>query len=201
LRRQTKEKIMTLNMPDEIRNAPTPAQRPVTQGSGGIKGFMMKFADSPAHAETVFRVKNALALATVIAIGFTTPEALAYSVPKPPMQYSTIGNDRGGYVIEYALRMIDMKQSGIHVKFDGRCDSACTLYLALPGSQTCATTNASFRFHLPLGTSPRGVKVARNYMMKTYPGWVRSWINQNGGLSNRLMTMNASYAQKFIGSC
>lgn len=147
------------------------------------------------------RIKKTLTLASALAIGFTTPEALAYSVLKPPMRYSTIGNDSGGYVIKYALRMMKMKQSGTNVKFNGRCDSACTLYLALPNSRTCATTNASFRFHLPLGTSPRGVKVARNYMMKSYPGWVRSWINQNGGLSNRLMTMNASYAQKFIGSC
>ena len=149
----------------------------------------------------IFRVTKALTLAAAIVAGATTPEALAYSVLKPPMQFSTIGNDRGGHVIKYALRMMKMRQSGANVKFNGRCDSACTLYLALPNSRTCATSNASFRFHLPSGTSQRGVQVARNYMMKNYPGWVRSWINQNGGLSNRLMTMNASYAQKFIGSC
>ena len=149
----------------------------------------------------IFRVTKTLTLAAVLAASVAAPEALAYSVLKPPMQYSTIGNDSGGYVIKYALRMMKMRQSGTNVRFNGHCDSACTLYLALPNSRTCATTNASFRFHLPLGTSQRGVQVARNYMMKNYPGWVRSWINQNGGLSNRLMTMNASYAQKFIGSC
>jgi len=148
-----------------------------------------------------FRIKKTLTLAAMLAVGFTATEALAYNVLKPPMKYSTVNNDRGGYVIKYALRMMKMKQSGTNLKFNGRCDSACTLYLALPNRQICATTNASFRFHLPHGTSPRGIKMASDYMMKSYPGWVRSWINQNGGLSNRLMTMNASYAQKFIGSC
>ena len=149
----------------------------------------------------VKRIATTLTLAAVLAAGVTTPEALAFTVLKPPMQYMTIGNDNGGYVIEYALRMMKLRQSGTNVMFNGRCDSACTLYLALPNSRACATTNASFRFHLPLGTSQRGIKVARNYMMKSYPGWVRSWIRQKGGLSNQLITMNASYAQKFIGSC
>ena len=147
------------------------------------------------------RIATTLTLAAMLAAGITAPEALALSVLKPPMQYLTIGNDSGGYVLKYALRMMKIRKSGTSVKFNGRCDSACTLYLALPNSRACATKNASFRFHLPLGTSQRGIKVARNYMLNSYPGWVRSWIKQKGGLSNRLITMNASYAQKFIGSC
>jgi len=147
------------------------------------------------------RIATTLTLAAMLAAGITVPEALALSVLKPPMQYLTIGNDSGGYVLKYALRMMKIRKSGTSVKFNGRCDSACTLYLALPNSRACATKNASFRFHLPLGTSQRGIKVARNYMLNSYPGWVRSWIKQKGGLSNRLITMNASYAQKFIGSC
>ena len=36
-----------------------------------------------------------------------------------------------GYVIDYAIRKLKLEREGRPVKFDGRCDSACTLYLAL----------------------------------------------------------------------
>ena len=43
----------TADLPHENRRAPAPAQRPAAPGSNGIKAFMMKFAASPAPAETV----------------------------------------------------------------------------------------------------------------------------------------------------
>ena len=146
------------------------------------------------------RIAATLTLAAVLAAGATASEALARTASKSSASVN-IGNDRGGYVIKYALRMMKIRNSGKQVKFSGSCASACTLFLALPKDRSCLTKNASFRFHLPYGTSQRGVKVARNYMLNNYPRWVRSWIKQKGGLSNRLITMNASYASKFIKSC
>ena len=60
-----------------------------------------------------------------------------------------IGNDSGGYVAEYALRLYEMKEARQRVRFVGVCDSACTLFLALPAEQTCITESAYFRFHSP----------------------------------------------------
>src|SRR5215207_5674562 len=115
--------------------------------------------------------------------------------------YQRIGSDRGGYVVQYALRMLKLKQSGKPVQFAGSCQSACTIYLALPQSQTCISPGASFGFHAPYGSSPSGNRMARTYMLKTYPDWVRSWISSRGGLSNRVITMNYSYASKFMKPC
>lgn len=144
------------------------------------------------------RIASYLTLALALSLGLSMPEAQA---SRPPIRYMTIGNDSGGYIIKYALRMMKIRQSGALVKFNGRCDSACTLFLAIPSSHSCTTNDASFRFHLPLGSSESGNKLARDYMLRNYPGWVRSWIRQKGGLSHKLITMNASYAQKFTGAC
>ena len=121
--------------------------------------------------------------------------------PSRSQNYQRIGSDRGGYVVQYALRMLKLKQGGKPVQFAGSCLSACTIYLALPPSQTCISPGASFGFHAPYGSTPSGNRMARMYMLKAYPGWVRSWISSRGGLSSRVMTMNYAYASKFMKPC
>ncbi len=112
-----------------------------------------------------------------------------------------VRNDRGGYVIDYALRMKRMERAGRLVRFAGRCDSACTLFLALPRTQTCVSQGAAFGFHLPYGSSRRGNRVAASYLMNSYPGWVRSWLASNGGLSSGMKVMPYSYARQHLPEC
>ena len=112
-----------------------------------------------------------------------------------------IGNDSGGYVAEYALRLYEMKEARQRVRFVGVCDSACTLFLALPAEQTCITEKAYFRFHAPLAPSASAAAAVATYMMRKYPQWVRTWIAAQGGLSDRLATMTYAYAQNFIRTC
>ena len=64
-----------------------------------------------------------------------------------------IGNDSGGFVAEYAIRLYEMREARQKVRFVGVCDSACTLYLALPAEQTCITKGTYFRFHAPSAPS------------------------------------------------
>lgn len=113
----------------------------------------------------------------------------------------SIGSDRGGYVINYGLRMLRWRKNGTNVRFSGRCQSACTLYLGLASRQTCISPGASFSFHLPFGASKRGNRMARDFMMRNYPGWVRSWIRSQGGLSSGMKTMGYAYASRFIKPC
>ena len=113
----------------------------------------------------------------------------------------SIRNDSGGYVISYALKMMKLRESGRPVRFVGRCASACTLYLALPGEQTCVSSGATFRFHAPYGAHRSGNTFMAAYMLKSYPHWVRSWIRRNGGLSSRIIVMEYSYASQFMQTC
>ena len=136
-----------------------------------------------------------------ISMGFflLTSMGGAYAFPTPGSL--SISGDRGGYVVVYALRMLKLKQSGRQVEFHGSCDSACTLYLALPRSQVCVAPQTSFNFHLPYGASPSGNRVAASYMLRSYPSWVRSWIRSKGGLSNRLISMKYAQASTFLPTC
>ena len=113
----------------------------------------------------------------------------------------SIGSDRGGVVINYGLRMLRWRQNGTRVRFSGSCQSACTLYLGLASAQTCISPGASFSFHSPFGASSRGNRVAQAFMMRNYPGWVRSWIRSQGGLSGSMKTMGYGYASRFMKPC
>lgn len=125
----------------------------------------------------------------------------ASALPTRSPSAVTIRNDRGGQVINYALKMLRMKEAGRSVRFSGRCDSACTLYLALPRSKTCIAQGASFGFHLPYGASSRGNQIAARYLLSSYPGWVKSWIRSKGGLNGRIKTMSYAYASQYLPTC
>jgi hypothetical protein len=134
-------------------------------------------------------------------IAFTSIMGSAQAFPNRTGNPMVIRADRGGEVINYAIKARELEQTGRKVRFSGSCDSACTIYLSLPRSQTCVTPGATFGFHLPYGSSARNNKVAANYLMRQYPGWVRSWINVRGGLTGGMKRMDYTYAAKHLPSC
>jgi len=147
-------------------------------------------------------------LLAVCAIAFSADLAMAKKRVRlaslPPNDFSrsvSVGSDRGGVVLNYGLRMLRWRQNGTKVRFSGSCQSACTLYLGLAARQVCISPGASFSFHLPFGATSRGNRVAANFMMRNYPGWVRSWIRSQGGLSSSMKTMGYGYASRFIKGC
>jgi hypothetical protein len=115
--------------------------------------------------------------------------------------YVDIGNNPGGRLIDFAIQTLKWKKSGTRIRFSGRCVSGCTLYLALSPNRLCISPGASFHFHAPYGVSRRGKRVAISYMLRSYPAWVRSWLNQKGGLGSRFVVMDYGYASRFIRSC
>ncbi|MGH6907392.1 MAG: hypothetical protein ACREDX_05980 [Aestuariivirga sp.] len=116
-------------------------------------------------------------------------------------QILTIRNDHGGAVVDYAVQAIKLRENGAKLRFAGRCDSACTMYLSLPRSQTCITPYASFGFHAPSAATSKASYLAQEYLLKTYPDWVKSWIASKGGLSKEITTMNYAYASQFMDRC
>ena len=113
----------------------------------------------------------------------------------------SIVNNSGGMIVRFALKLAEYRDAGTLVKFSGRCDSACTLFLSLPKQQTCINRGAYFRFHAPSARSSRAERSAQAFMMTKYPDWVRSWIQEKGGLSSRLFRMDYAYASRFIANC
>lgn len=145
-------------------------------------------------------VRRICAVIATAALMFAGTLETSYSSPLSGSVHH-VRNDGGGYVIDYAIKMRKMQRAGRPVHFRGRCDSACTLFLALPRSQTCVAPGAAFGFHLPYGSSARGDRVAASFLLNNYPRWVRNWIHEKGGLSNRLKVMHYDYAKRFLPEC
>ena len=112
-----------------------------------------------------------------------------------------ISNDSGGLVAEFAVHLYQLRAERREVRFVGRCDSACTLLLALPTDQTCVTARAYFRFHAPSAPSDVAAREVQDFMIRKYPKWVQAWIAGQGGLSARLITMNYDYANQHMRTC
>lgn len=138
------------------------------------------------------KLAKAVAFSSIIVSALTSAQA-ASTV--------SIANNSGGMIALYAMSAANYRDSGTQVKFTGRCDSACTMFLGLPTNQTCVSSGAYFRFHSPFGVSARQQRIAQAYLMHTYPNWVRDWISSNNGLTHQLMTMDYSYASKFMRTC
>jgi hypothetical protein len=134
-------------------------------------------------------------------VAFAEGERVARLSGSQTQGYVNIGNNSGGQVISFGLQMLKWKRAGHKVRFSGRCASACTLYLALPAKNMCISPGASFHFHAPYGGNARGNIVARSYLLRNYPGWVRTWLSRKGGLGPRLVAMNYGYASRFIKPC
>ena len=113
----------------------------------------------------------------------------------------SISNNSGGNIAAFAVAVARYRGAGTLVMFNGRCDSACTLFLGLPAHQTCISRGAFFRFHSPSAGSMRSERLAQAYLMRKYPSWVRAWIARKNGLTHRLITMNYNYASQFMQTC
>lgn len=143
-----------------------------------------------------FSVAAAAAVLTIVSA--TAPAA---AEPFQAASTITIRADAGGQMVRYAMRVKQIQKSGRDVRFAGRCDSACTLHLALPKSKTCIAPGASFGFHMPYGSTSQGNAVAANYMMRKYPSWVRTWLASHGGLTRSIKRMPYTYAARYLPKC
>ncbi len=94
-----------------------------------------------------------------------------------------IENDPGGSLPAYRARVDAARASGERVVIDGKCFSACTLWLTLPRTQICATTRAVFGFHW-VTDSRLGLpdRAATEALTDLYPEHVRRFIVGRGGL-------------------
>lgn len=96
-----------------------------------------------------------------------------------------VTGDPGGSVAERVRQIEAMRRLGQKVAVPhGRCMSACTLYLGLPG--TCVGKRAQFGFHGPRSATP-GIGLPRaeferwsGIMAAHYPAPIRRWFLQTG---------------------
>lgn len=116
----------------------------------------------------------------------------------PSIQRYELVDDGGGAVDEFQAGLNFIKKSGLGLKVNGYCASACTLLLDTKrGIDTCVTPKAKFMFHKPFLARGNllGIEIVKtipavyktelmwtNEFYKKYPEWVRTEIDRNGGV-------------------
>ena len=105
------------------------------------------------------------------------------------------------------LRLFAMvRQSGERVIIDGPCLSACTLVLsAVPEDRICITRRAILGFHAARRLDEGGQLYAAPHetrrLAATYPAAIRSWIERNGGLTEKPLFLNSRQLAAFYRLC
>jgi hypothetical protein len=99
-----------------------------------------------------------------------------------------------------------VNKSGERVVIDGPCLSACTLVLSMvPSERICVTRRAVLGFHAARSIDRRGRTYAEpeasKLVLDAYPGPVRNWIVQHGGLTSRLLLLRGRELAAIYRSC
>jgi hypothetical protein len=107
-----------------------------------------------------------------------------------------VDDSHGGSVAEYNARWSGLAARGVNVRIVGPCQSACTVLLGhIPRSRICVTPAASFGFHLAHRQD------ATATLWGAYPGDIRKWIDQHGGLSANFIWMSAPDTYRYFKKC
>jgi hypothetical protein len=117
-----------------------------------------------------------------------------------------IAEDRGGRIGTYVDKYQDLRSSGETVIIDGLCASACTIVLgAVPHDKICVTSHANLGFHAAwdLGANGRAVTnpEATQMLYSMYPGAVKRWIAQRGGLTPRMIFLRGKQLMTMYKPC
>jgi hypothetical protein len=124
--------------------------------------------------------------------------AAALTLAALPARAKTIDvyDNHGGSVAAYNARWAQHGRAGASVRITGPCQSACTVLLRhIPRSRICVMPDASFGFHqakLPQMTA---------LLWNGYPGDIKAWINQHGGLKKEFVWMRAPDVFRYFKRC
>jgi hypothetical protein len=124
----------------------------------------------------------------------------------PASAIKRIAYDRGGQIGHYLHIFSVLRSAGARVVIDGDCLSACTMALGmiLP-ENICATPRARFGFHAAWMPSADGSHVTSSIgteaLWNIYPADVRRWIDQNGGLSSKMIYLRGHDLDGIVARC
>ena len=117
-----------------------------------------------------------------------------------------IVSSSGGEVSSYLQLFASVRESGERVIIDGPCLSACTLVLSMvPEERICVTRRALLGFHAARRVDEQGQVYAApsetRVLVATYPAPVRSWIERNGGLTQKPIFMRSRQLAELYPRC
>ena len=117
--------------------------------------------DGPVSLQTYRGRRTAGGIVGALLVAFLCSAAKA--------EGSNLGYGSGGSLSDYSGTVHQYNASGERFRIRGRCQSACTLFLAIKNA--CIERSAALRFHA--GSSP--ISTAR--MMEAYNARLRNYLN------------------------
>jgi hypothetical protein len=107
-----------------------------------------------------------------------------------------ISNDRGGFVFLYLMKWQKLGLQHPNVRISGVCLSACTVLLGyVPRKNICVTDKGVLGFHLAT------IPYATQQLLEVYPDDIKAWIDKNGGLTYKVMWMQAPETYHYFQKC
>lgn len=106
-----------------------------------------------------------------------------------------VHDDLGGRLLEYARKY---ERAERPIRLFGHCASACTLALYYPS--TCVGPRAVLSFHAVRGAG-RHNRLLTQWMYLRYPPAIRSWIDEQGGLTEKLITLKGAELRQRVRGC
>lgn len=145
--------------------------------------------------------------ATILA--YSLGIAWVYSLPEEsstPKDLSVVRvtNHPGGQVDPMLKLTGDlMEQEGLQVQLKGYCASACTLFLRI--DNVCVFEGTQLQFHAPYYGNPRTMIAWSDKLTvdlsKYYPPKILKWIENNGGLTEHLITLEGPELDAMYPRC
>ena len=102
-----------------------------------------------------------------------------------PKHTTVLYLERGGILHEHIKRWLDLAKSGDDVEIRDQCASACTLIMAfVPRERICFGKYSSLLFHAVRNAPDMRIDVSATvWMFNQYPGDIREWLGERGGLA------------------
>jgi len=141
---------------------------------------------------------NAAIVAILVWFGVILPQ---------PTYFTISGYDPGGNVETYVSFYEKIAASGVGVRVDGACISACTLVLAVvPPERICVTNRALFGFHMASIDDKPDPEMTMVLSTSFYPQWVKDWIKTHsikgdGELQEELIYMKITDSKQYLREC
>ena len=127
---------------------------------------------------------------------FLSMVAVLFAASAARAETIDVDDSHGGRVADYDARWSGLAARSVNVRIIGPCQSACTVLLGhIPRGRICVTPEASFGFHLAKKES------ATATLWRSYPGDIRQWINQHGGLNVGFIWMRAPDTYRHFKKC
>jgi hypothetical protein len=103
--------------------------------------------------------------------------AIAFCLAAPAMAATSAPYAMGGKTVEFAQDVARFRQSGEPFQIVGHCQSACTMFLALP--KVCVSPGAELLFHAGNNAD------ATRRMLNSYNSKLRSYLKARGAMETK----------------